>query len=138
MAGRLFEIMVRATEVGCAGSYPADILAVWHKGRSARGMQRVISQSDVFALIDDGIVRGWVHVAGAEVVGLFVHPDDHRKGYGADLFRFAVDRIERRPITILATLNSVPFYRRMGCRCVGLEAGRRHDRDIYVERMEFP
>jgi GNAT superfamily N-acetyltransferase len=137
-AERLFEIMVRATEVACARSYPPEVIAIWHKGRSAEGMRGVISRADFHALVDDGIVRGWVHLAEAEIVGLFVHPDEHGKGYGTELFRFAADRIEARPITVLATLNSVSFYRRMGCRRMGIEAVRRHERDIYVERMELP
>ncbi len=129
--------MVRATEVGCATCYPPEIMAIWHTGRSAEGMAGVIAEADVFSLVDDDVVRGFVHIGNAEVVGLFVHPDDHRKGYGTDLFRFAVAKIPTRPILIKATLNAVPFYSRLGCRKVGTEAVRRHDHDIYVERMEL-
>jgi len=136
-AARLFDIMIEATNVGCAPSYPPEIMAIWHKGRSAEGMAGVIAKAEVFSLIDGGIVRGFVHVDGAEIVGLFVHPDDHRKGYGADLFRFAVEKIGVRPVLIRATLNAVPFYAKLGCRVVALEAVRRHDRDIYVQRMEL-
>jgi GNAT superfamily N-acetyltransferase len=136
-AERLFEIMVRATEVGCSPSYPPEVIAIWHKGRSVEGMLGVIADVDIYTLVDDGIPRGFVHIGDAEVVGLFVHPDDHRKGYGTDLFRFAVDKIGTRPILVLATLNAAPFYSKLGCHKVATELVRRHDHDIYVERMEL-
>ena len=136
-AEELFEIMVRATEVGCGPSYPPEVIAVWHAGRSASGMRTVLEGSDVHALVDDGVARGFVHVEDAEIRGLFVRPDDHGKGYGTDLFRFAVGRIGTRPIVVRATLNAVPFYARLGCAKVATELVRRHDRDLYVERMEL-
>lgn len=136
-AQRLFEIMTRATEVGCTPSYPPEIMEIWHQGRSAEGMAGVIAEAELYALEDKGTVRGFVHLGDAEVVGLFVHPDDHRRGYGTELFRFAVNRIGKRPIVVLATLNAVSFYTTMGCRILGTELVRRHDRDIYVCRMEL-
>ncbi len=136
-AERLFEIMVRATEVGCAASYPPEVIAIWHKGRSVEGMAGVIAEASIFTLIDDDVPRGFVHVGESEVVGLFVHPDDHCKGYGTDLFRFAVEKIGTRPILILSTLNAVAFYSGLGCHRVATESVRRHEHDIYVERMEL-
>jgi len=136
-AERLFAIMMRATEVGCATCYPPEVIAIWLKGRSVEGMARVIAEADVYSLVDDDVVRGFVHVGNAEVEGLFVHPDDHRKGYGTELFRFAVAKIATRPILVKASLNAVSFYSRLGCRKVATEAVRRHDHDIYVERMEL-
>jgi GNAT superfamily N-acetyltransferase len=136
-AKHLFEIMVQATVVGGAQSYPPEVIAIWHKGRSTEGMLGVIAESDIYTLVDGDVPRGFIHIGDSEVVGLFVHPDDHRKGYGSDLFRFAVDKIASRPILVLATLNAVPFYSGLGCRKVGTELVRRHDHDIYVERMEL-
>ena len=136
-AGRLFELMVRATEIGCALFYPPEVISIWHKGRSVEGQAGVIAEGHIYSLQDEGAVRGFVDVGDSEVVGLFVHPDDHRKGYGTALFRFAVDMIGTRPILVLATLNAVPFYSTLGCRKVATELVRRHDHDIYVQRMEL-
>ena len=136
-AERLFDIMVKATEVGCAKSYPPEVVAIWHKGRSADGQADVIAEGHIFSLQDEGLIRGFVHIGDSEVVGLFVHPDDHRKGYGTDLFRFAVEKIGTRPILVLSTLNAAPFYETLGCHKVATETVRRHDHDIYVERMEL-
>ena len=136
-ADRLFEIMVRATEVGCAPSYPPEVIAIWHKGRSVEGMAGIIARADVYSLTDGEVVRGFVHMGDLEVVGLFVHPDDQRKGYGTELFRFAIGKIGARPVLVKATLNAVQFYAKLGCRKVATESVRRHDHDIYVERMEL-
>lgn len=136
-AERLFNIMVQSTEAGCAASYPPEIIAIWHKGRSVEGMAKVIGDVDMYSLIDEDRVRGFIHIGDGEIVGLCVHPDDYRKGYGAALFRFAVEKIGTRPVQVLATLNAAPFYARMGCRKIATELVRRHDHDIYVERMEL-
>jgi GNAT superfamily N-acetyltransferase len=136
-AERLFELMVRATEIGCAQFYPQEVLAIWHEGRSAEGQASGIAEGHTYSIQDGGVVRGFVDVGDSEVVGLFVHPDDHRKGYGTDLFRFAVDMIATKPILVLSTLNAVPFYSKLGCRVVATESVRRHDHDIYVKRMEL-
>jgi putative acetyltransferase len=136
-AERLFDIMVRATEVGCARAYPPEIIAIWHEGRSAERMAAVIARRDVYSLSDGGRIRGFVHVDGAEIAGLFVDPADRRQGYGRQLFHFASDKIEDRPIVVKATLNAVPFYARLGFRALATESVRRHGHDIYVVRMEL-
>ena len=136
-AERLFEIIVKATGTGCAPFYPPEIMEIWHKGRSNEGMAHVIETSEIYCLIDEGIIRGFLHIDEAELLGLFVHPDDHGKGYGTELFRFGVDKIVKRPILIKATLNAVPFYSKLGCRKIRIESVRRHDHDIYVHRMEL-
>lgn len=136
-AQRLFEIMVKATDVGCSPFYPPEIMKIWHKGRSAESMAEIIEKSDFYYLTDEEIICGFVSVNDTELLGLFVHPDDHGKGYGKELFRFGVDKIVKRPILINATLNAVPFYSKLGCRKVKIEAVRRHDHDIYVHRMEL-
>ncbi|HET6444361.1 MAG TPA: GNAT family N-acetyltransferase [candidate division Zixibacteria bacterium] len=136
-AERLFDIMVQATEAGCATSYPPEVIEIWHKGRSAEGMANAIANAEVYSLRDRGAIRGFVHIQESEVVGLFVNPDDHRKGYGTELFRFATKKISLRPIVVKATLNAVPFYSRFGCYRVAIESVRRHDHDIYIVRMNL-
>lgn len=131
------DIMVRATEVGSVDFYPEDIITIWHIGRSADGLGRIIEAQEVYYLVEEDVIRGYVHFNGTEIVGLFVDPNEHRKGYGKDLFNFAVRSIPERPVTLKATLNAVPFYSRMGCRKVRMDLIRRHDRDIYIQLMEY-
>jgi GNAT superfamily N-acetyltransferase len=136
-AERLFEILVRAVEVTCATCYPPEVIAIWNRGRSVEGQARVIAEGNIYSIQEGGIARGFVDIGDVEVVGLYVHPDDHRKGYGTALFHFAVEKIGIRPITVLSSLNAVSFYSKLGCRKVRTESVRRHDHDIYVERMEL-
>lgn len=136
-AAPLFDIFIRAIEVGCARFYPADVIAAWNQGRSVERMESFLGEAEVYSLHAGNLLRGFVHVGDSEVVGLFVDPDVHRRGYGTELFRFAVERIRSRPILVKATLNAVPFYLKMGCRKVAVDSVRRHDRDIYVQRMEL-
>lgn len=136
-ASRLFDILIQATELGCAVCYPPEVISIWRKGHSVEGMASIIAQGGVYVLIDEEAVRGFVHITGSEVVGLLVHPDDQRKGYGTELFRFALDKIRVRPILVKATLNAAPFYAELGCVKVRTESVRRHEHDIYVERMEL-
>jgi len=136
-SARLFEIMVKATEAGCASFYPPEIIEIWHKGRTAEGMAEVIEKSEFYYLVDEEIIRGFVNINDTELLGLFVWPDDHGKGYGKELFHFGINKILNRPVIIKATLNAVPFYSSLGCRKKGVEAVRRHGHDIYVHRMEL-
>jgi len=136
-AERLFEIHCEAVSIGCASSYPPEVVAIMNKGRTAEGMAGVIAKADIYALRDDNTIRGFVHIGDSEVVGLFVHPDDHRKGYGSELFRFAIEKIDKRPIIVKATLNAVPFYSKLSCHFAATESIRRHDHDIYVGSMEL-
>jgi GNAT superfamily N-acetyltransferase len=136
-AERLYEIMVQATEVSCAEAYPPEIIAIWHKGRSAAGMAAVIAENDVYALWIGDLIGGFVHLDGTEIAALFVDPAHHGRGYGRQLLCFAQEHIARRPIVLKATLNAVAFYARFGFRQVATESVRRHDHDIYVVRMEL-
>ena len=61
-AKRLFEIMVQATVVGCAQSYPHEVIAIWHKERSAEGMLGVIAESDIYTLVDGDVPRALKHL----------------------------------------------------------------------------
>lgn len=134
-AESLFNIMVRATQDGCAVSYPPEIIAIWHKGRSAEGMAAIIVEDQVYTLVEGDRIRGFLHIDGPEIVGLFVDPADHGRGYGSQLIHFAEDKIRQRPIVVKATLNAVAFYSKLGFRKVATESVRRHGHDIYVERM---
>jgi ribosomal protein S18 acetylase RimI-like enzyme len=100
-------------------------------------MAAVIAEGDVYTLLIGDLVGGFVHLAGAEIVALFVDPAQQGQSYGRQLLRFAQDQIEHRPIVLKSTLNAVAFYARFGFREVATESVRRHGHDIYVVRMEL-
>ena len=51
-AKQLFDIMVRATEIGCSPFYPSEIISIWHKGRSVEGMADFIGQSNIYCILN--------------------------------------------------------------------------------------
>jgi len=134
---RLFKILVDATTIGCAGYYPEDIISDWHRGRTARGMTEVLLSEIIYVLQDEEEIRGYVHLKPGEIVGLFVDPGEHGKGYGKDLLKFALKEIQERPVKILATLNAVDFYTHFGLEKGQLAVVRRNERDIYVWEMQL-
>jgi GNAT superfamily N-acetyltransferase len=136
-ASRLFEILVGATAAGSAGYYPEDIIRDWHAGRTVRGMAEVLAHETFFVLSDEGEVKGYVHLGSGEIVGLFVDPKEHGKGYGKALLQFAIKEVTERPVKVYATLNAVEFYARYGFAKVQMRAIRRHERDIYVWEMRL-
>ena len=83
--------MVAATEIGCAPCYPAEIIRIWHKGRSIEGMASVIAEQNVYSLRDDGVIRGFVHISESEVVGLI-----HANASKADISKAIHDAIAGR------------------------------------------
>ncbi len=134
---RLFEILSAATTAGGIGYYPQDIINDWHAGRSAAGMREVLLSETFYNLLDEGEIKGYVHLGNAEIVGLFVDPKDHGRGYGRDLIHFAIKEIRDRPVKVLATLNAVDFYAKFGFEKVDMRVVRRHERDIYVWEMRL-
>ena len=113
-AARLFSILVEATQVGCIGYYPEEIIDDWHRGRTMRGMREVISNETFYTLSEDEKIKGYLHLNDQEVVGLFVDPKEHGKKYGKALLLFALKEIKERPVKVYATLNAVGFYSKFG------------------------
>lgn len=136
-AGRILQIMKRATEDCCSSHYPPEIIAIWHKGRSVEDMAKTIASQFVFSAHDREKLCGFIQLHESRIVGLFVDPELQGKGYGTALFRFAEEAISTRPIRFRSTLNAVTFYEKLGCIKLALNTLRRHDRDIYFQEMAF-
>ncbi|MDJ0704063.1 MAG: GNAT family N-acetyltransferase [Leptolyngbyaceae cyanobacterium MO_188.B28] len=136
-ADRLFEIHVSATNYACAAFYPAEIVEIWHKGRTAQGMAMEIADGNFYTLIDESEIRGFIDYSHEQLRGLFVDPEHHGCGYGSALLQFAMERIEIRPAFLKSTLNAVSFYLAHGWTKGATELVRRHDRDIYVVHMNL-
>lgn len=90
---------------------------------------------------DDGVVKGFLHCRGGEVVKLFVEPVLHSQGIGAALLEYAV---REKQITHLWALEknerALAFYRRHGFAPTG---GRRLEEGteeylIHLERRNTP
>lgn len=136
-AEQMFDIHVRAVAEGGADHYPQEILDVWHSGRTASGLADVIRAGGCYVIQREDRLVGFAHLRAPELVGLFVHPEFQRIGYGSELFRFAAREIVSRPLILDSTLNAVDFYLRQGCVPGRIGCVRRNERDIYIRRMEF-
>ena len=100
-------------------------------------MAEVLFSEIFYVLTEDDEIKGYVHFTKAEILGLFVDPKEHGKGYGKALLQFALKEIQERPVKIYATLNAVEFYTHFGFKKVKLAVVRRHERDIYVWEMKY-
>ena len=136
-AERLFEIHVAATNVAGAAYYPAEIIEIWHKGRSAEGMAKAIAEGNFYSLIDGSEIHGFVEYSQEQLIGLFVDPASQGRGFGSALLQFATKRISSRPAFLKSTLNAVSFYAAHGWSRGATELVRRHERDIYVVHMDL-
>lgn len=66
---------------------------------------------------DDGVVKGFMHVQGAEVVKLFVEPVLQGQGIGAALLEYAVNKLHATHLWALEkNVRAIAFYRRHGFR----------------------
>ena len=133
----LFQIHLRAVALGGVDYYPDEILEAWHAGRSASGLAEVIASGGCFVLEEEGKTLGFVHVRDRELVGLFVAPEFQKRGCGSQLFQFAANQVNGRPMFLDSTLNAVSFYLKRGCVAGKIGCVRRNERDIYVHRMEL-
>ena len=136
-ASRLFDIMLRSVEIGCAGSYPPEVIEAWNRGRTVEAQEEIIAKESLFVLLDDDTVQGFVHLDDLNILGLFVDPNYSGRGCGSELLQFALRRIEKRPVSVQSSLNVVAFYEKHGFRKVAVECDRRHERDICAVRMEL-
>jgi GNAT superfamily N-acetyltransferase len=100
-------------------------------------MAAAIADRNIYSLVDESEIRGFVEFSDAELVALFVDPDHHGKGFGSALLEFATQRIEKRPAFLKSSLNAVSFYQEHGWSRGATECFRRHEHDIYVVHMEL-
>ena len=85
---------------------------------------------------DDGVVKGFIRLAGQEVKKLFVEPILQGKGIGADLLAFA---IKEKNVHFLWALEkntrAIAFYRKQGFSVTN-EKKLEEDTEEYLVRLE--
>ena len=92
---------------------------------------------DRFWVYDDGVVKGFVCIDGSEIRKLFVEPVLQSHGIGAELLKFAVNRMNGRYLWALEkNRRAIAFYERHGFRLTG-ERKPEDDTDEYLVRMEL-
>ena len=85
-----------------------------------------IAGGDVVVAEIGGRVGGFAAVVGGELDGLFVEPDQWRRGVGAALVKAAIHEARRRghSLTVVAGPEARPFYEACGFTVESAEATR--------------
>lgn len=123
----------------CLGAYTAAEIEAWLREREPAGFRHAMTKGGETMLVAerDGAVAGFASIKRTVLFGLFVDPASGR-GAGQPLLQAAEDEVRRRGgafLSLEATLNAVPFYRRHGCMRQARSTVRRGRRDLGVLEM---
>ncbi|MBL6617795.1 MAG: GNAT family N-acetyltransferase [Reyranella sp.] len=123
----------------CVGAYAADEIEAWLREREPAGFRHAMTEGGETMLVAerDGAVAGFASIKEAVLFGLYVDPATGR-GAGQVLLHAAEEEVRRRGATVLslqATLNAVPFYRKHGYMRQDRSSVRRGGRDLAVLDM---
>lgn len=116
-AEELFSVHQRSVQSLCASDYSAAHMAAWFTGRSATMYLPALQAGRLWVAEANGKVIGFVGTEPGEVTLLFVAPEATGRAIGSMLFEFGLLRASENfhgPLTVVATKNSAPFYRRYG------------------------
>lgn len=85
---------------------------------------------------DDGVVKGFIQLNGAEVEKLFVEPVLQKQGIGEKLLAFAITKRDVRYLWALEkNTRAIAFYQRHGF-CVTSDKKFEEDTTEYLVRLE--
>jgi putative acetyltransferase len=123
----------------CLGAYTADEIEAWLREREPQGFRHAMTDGGETMLVaeHDGAVVGFASIKATVLYGLYVDPAKGR-GAGRVLLLAAEDEVRRRGASVLslqATLNAVPFYRKHGFMRQERSTVRRGGRDLAVLEM---
>ncbi len=123
----------------CVGAYTADEIEAWLRERELAGFRHAMTEGGETMLVaeGDGGVAGFASIKATMLFGLYVDPASGR-GAGLPLLQAAEDEVRRRGAAVLslqATLNAVPFYRKHGYMRQDRSTVRRGGRDLAVLDM---
>ncbi|MBY6105499.1 GNAT family N-acetyltransferase [Ferrimonas balearica] len=117
-ADAVLRLRQRAILHGCAGHYPAADLALWSQGAASEAFLSDLEQH-FYLLEQDGVLAGsgMVNLEDGRIDAIFTDPDWVGQGVGSTLM-VHLEALARAhglaELTLDATLNAAPFYRRCG------------------------
>jgi ribosomal protein S18 acetylase RimI-like enzyme len=121
-AEALFEVHQGAVNSFCASSYTPEHMAEWFLGRTAKMYEPAVRAGRLWLAEANNRVLGFVGAVPGEVTLLFVAPEASGQSVGGTLLEFGFRQAESSPqvpVVVIATTNSVSFYRRHGFQVVG-------------------
>ena len=118
----------------CVGAYTTEEIEAWLREREPQGFRRAMTDGGETMLVAEreGAVAGFASIKDATLFGLYVDPARGR-GAGRLLLEAAEDQVRRSGAAVLslqATLNAVPFYRKHGFMRQDRSVVRRGGRDL--------
>ena len=121
-AGALFQVHRAAVGAFCSEAYSPEHMAKWFLGRTAAIYEESLKAGRIWLAEAEGQILGFVEAVPGEVTLLFVAPQASGSSVGATLVELGVQKASGSaavPVTVIATMNSVSFYRRHGFQVVG-------------------
>ncbi len=103
---------------GCAGHYPKSDLAIWAEGDASERFLVDLERHGFLAEAEGRLVgSGMVNLADGQIDAIFTHPDWMGQGIASAMMAH-LESLARanglQQLTLEATLNAAPFYRRCG------------------------
>jgi len=123
----------------CVGVYTTEEIEAWLREREPQGFRRAMTDGGETMLVAEceGAIAGFASIKDATLFGLYVDPTRGR-GAGRLLLESAEDLVRRSGAAVLslqATLNAVPFYRKHGFMRQDRSVVRRGGRALAVLDM---
>lgn len=120
-----WEIRNAAIVSGCEGFYPDELLEEWTSGDMTEEFVEFVDENLHVACRSGQVVgTGMIDHNSGKLDAIFVRPDLMGNGIGKQIMLFLEDvgrTSNLKTLTLEATLNAAPFYRR--CGFVGSDVG---------------
>ncbi|MEP4037036.1 GNAT family N-acetyltransferase [Pseudophaeobacter sp.] len=116
-AKAVFDLVSASVAALTPKPYAPEVVASWMTGRSVADYVTDCQSQEIWIAQAGDAPIGFSHGVPGEVVRLFVAAGQTGKGAGIALFERALADARTDwdgPVTIEATLNAVPFYKRFG------------------------
>lgn len=137
-ANHIYRLHTRSVRLLCKETYESEQLDGWLQGKTPEGYLDGISKGEMIVAEKGGQIVGFGHAIPGEVLACFVHPSFVRQGVGRALMGMAVPMAQggySTPVKVVATLNAVQFYEKMGFLEVGRDTLRCGDAELAVVNM---
>jgi putative acetyltransferase len=114
---RLFKLRRRSILALAPRGMPATEAAAWAEALAVSGMERKISELEIWLAVAGDAVAGWGAIHGDRLEGLYTDPDWAGRGVGTRLLLHLEALMRGRGVTAIcadASPNAEAFYLRRG------------------------